>query len=706
MNRLPFFLATIALIMITISCNSEKIVRANPFFESWDTPFNTPPFDRIEDEDYLPALQEAMRQHNSEIRAIVDSTTEPTFESIIATYDRTGVMLSRMRSIFSMKQASYSSPTLQRTSEEIMPQLSAHYDAIAFNQELFAKVKSVYDNRGKMSLNALDSRLLDKVYNSFVRNGALEDNATKERLTEINSDISRLSVLFSNNLLAENNEFVLELDGKDMSSLPSSEKRAARERSEALKSKSAGVVTLQPASWIPFLTHSSRRDLREVVYKAYISRGDNNNELDNKQIASQIIRLRAEKAQLLGFNNYAEFVTDNQMSKSPEAVYSIIEGIYEAALERAKAEEELMKTLFTKDNPQEEFSAWDWWYYAEKIRNRDYNLDEENIKPYFSIQNVQRGVFILANRLFGLNFRPVPVSHYSPDCNAFEVLDIDGAHLGVLYLDLYARPTKRDGAWCGLFREQRYQGSERVSPHVGISCNFPSPSGNDPALLSLDETTTLFHEFGHALHFLFQDSKYRTLSRVEGDFVEFPSQILENWAFEPELLRLYAFHHKTNAVIPDNIISSISKSAKFNQGFKTTELAAAALSDMDIHSLLHGEIGNDFDINEFQSEVLTQNRGLIPSIEPRYRYPYFSHIFSRGYPAGYYFYLWAEMLDKDGFSAFVESGDLFNRQVATRLRKSILERGGTRDGMDMYREFRGKNPSKDALFEARGLEPV
>ncbi len=704
MNRLPLFLALIAFTIMITSCKGEQILRTNPLLESWDTPFNTPPFELIEDEDFLPAFEQAISQHNSEIRAITNSTSEPTFESIIVNYDRSGVMLSEIKSIFSMKQASHTSPTLQATNEQIMPRLSAHYDDIIFNAELFEKIKSIYDKRHSLQLNELEERLLDKVYDSFVRQGALLNTDAKERMTQINSELSRLSVLFANNVLADSNEYTLTLEASETGGLPTTVKKSAKDLADQMGLGNRWVVTLQPSSWIPFITYSTKRELREELYRAYTSRGDNNNDFDNKQIATQIARLRAEKAEILGFNNYAEFVICSQIAKSPESAYTLIEEIYASALEKATQEQEQMNKLFIKDNPGGTFEAWDWWYYTEKIAKRDYNVEEESLKPYFSIGAVQRGVFTLANRLFGINFRPIPVSHYSDDCSAFEVLDIDGGHLGVLYLDLYSRPTKRAGAWCGFFREQRYQDNQRVAPVVGISCNFAkSTKSDEPSMLSLDETTTLFHEFGHAIHFLFQDSKYRTLNRVEGDFVEFPSQLFENWAFEPELLRIYAVHHKTNAIIPDNLIQSISKSSKFNQGFKTTELAAAALLDLEIHSMSKGEFSSDFDINALQERVLREERGLIHSIEPRYRYPYFSHIFSSGYASGYYFYLWAEVLDQDSYKAFVESGDIFNRELAIRLRKSILERGGTRDGMDMYREFRGKNPTKDALLEARGL---
>ena len=451
---------------------------------------------------------------------------------------------------------------------------------------------------------------------------------------------------------------------------------------------------------IPFLTYSSDRELRDSIYTAYLNRCNHGDEYDNKQLINDFIRLRTEKAHLLGYPSYAAYVVDDEMARTTGAVYELLDGIWTPALERAKGELAEMEELFRKDCPDGEFAASDWWYYAEKLRRQKYALDESMLRPYFSLENVRSGIFFLANRLYGITFRPLVVPVYHPDVTAYEVLDADETHLGVLYFDFFPRAGKSQGAWCGNYVEQTYEEGVRKAPVVSIVCNFTPPVGNTPALLTLDETETLFHEFGHALHFLFHDVKYRGLSEVEGDFVELPSQIMENWAFSPELLRQYAVHYRTGEVIPQSLIDKIRRSELFNQGFMTTELVAAALSDMDIHSIEEYET---FDPMAFEREVLTEKRGLIPQIEPRYRYPYFSHIFDGGYSAGYYFYIWAEVLDKDAFEAFRESGDLFNRRVADDFRRKVLSRGGSEDGMSLYRAFRGKDPDRIPMLRGRGL---
>jgi peptidyl-dipeptidase Dcp len=463
------------------------------------------------------------------------------------------------------------------------------------------------------------------------------------------------------------------------------------------------IFTLQKPSLIPFLTYSRNRELREKIYKAYLNRCNNDNSLDNKQIIRDMIRLRIEKANLLGYKSYADYVTSEQMAGSPKAVYTLLEDIFTQAVEKAKEELEEMNTMFKRDHSGEndKFESWDWWYYAEKVRKQKYNLNEEMISPYFALHNVRQGVFNLANRLYGLTFRPVVVPIYHNEVSAYEVMDADGSHLGILYFDFHPRASKSQGAWCGYFRRPSYDRSgKRVAPIVSIVCNFTRPTENAPALLSIDEVSTLFHEFGHALHFLFSDVPYNGLLDVEGDFVELPSQIMENWAFEEGLLKTYAVHHRNNDPIGKNLIEKIHKSAQFNQGFATTELLAAALVDLDIHSLT--KYDEALDIIAFEKEALYAKRGMISEIEPRYRLPYFAHIFAGGYSSGYYFYTWAEVLDKDAFAAFTETGDVFDRRTAQAFR-TLLSSGGKKDGMTLYREFRGAEPSRTPLLKARGL---
>ena len=471
--------------------------------------------------------------------------------------------------------------------------------------------------------------------------------------------------------------------------------------------KDAYVFTLDKPSMLPFLTYSKNRDLRRELYNGYTMRCNNDNEYDNKQLAEDMARLRVEKANLLGYKSYAHYVTADQMAGNPKAVYKLLEEVFEPALESAKRELEEMKEIFNKDYPGETFEKSDWWYYAEQVRKKKYQLDEEAVRQYLSLDNVRDGMFYLANRLYGITFRPIVAPRYHKECTVYEVLDHDQSHVGVLYLDPYPRKSKSGGAWCGNFTEQRYVDGKRKAPVIGIVCNFTPPVGKTPSLLTFDEAETMFHEFGHALHFLFADVRYRGLADVEGDFVELPSQIMENWAFEPEIIKEYAVHYRTGEVIPDNLITKIQNASLFNQGFTTTELAAAALIDLDIHSL---EVYTDLDINDFEKYNLATRRGLIPEIEPRYRYTYFAHIFNGGYSSGYYFYLWAEVLDKDAFEAFKQSRDLCDRELAHSFRYDLLAQGGQKPGMEMYRKFRGADPDKTAMLKARGLwqepEPV
>jgi len=581
-----------------------------------------------------------------------------------------------------------------------MPLLTAHDEKIGINERLSARVKAVYAPRAEFGLGADETRLLEETYRAFVRSGALLGEEEKARLKAINEELALVSVKFSANLLAENNKFVLELTAEDLEGIPNNARELARDKAQELGRGGKYVFTLHKPSLIPLLTYSKRRDLREQAYKAYLNRGSNGDEHDNNQLINDFIRLRTEKAHLLGYPSYAAYVTDGEMAGTPAAVYGLLDEIWTPALKKAREELAEMETLFKADYPGETFASWDWWYYAEKLRKKNYALDEEMLTPYFSLANVQTGVFFLANRLYGITFRPIAVPVYHPEVTAYEVLDADESHLGVLYFDYFPREGKSQGAWCGNYVEQSYDDEgKRIAPVVSIVANFTRPTRSTPALLTMDEAATLFHEFGHALHFLFHDVKYRGLTEVEGDFVELPSQVMENWAFEPEMLRHYAVHYRSDEVMPQHLVEKMRRSSLFNQGFQTTELIAASLSDMDIHSVEEYE---PFDAAEFERRALNEKRGLIPQIEPRYRYPYFSHIFDGGYSAGYYFYTWAEVLDKDAFEAFRESGDLFDKQTAARFRR-LLSRGGSEDGMTLYRTFRGKDPDKTAMLVARGL---
>ena len=705
MKRLLILSSLMFAMTMNISCDSVTIVEgSNPLLEEWTTEFGVPPFDKIKTKHFEPAFEEAMRIHNEEIAAIVDSDQEATFDNVILALDNAGIKLMEINLIFGMLSSSDLDAEMQEVQNKIIPRVEEHYNSIMLNEGLFNKVKAVYDNRKKMNLDELQMRLVDKTYNDFVRSGALLEGEAKERLMKINAELSELSIRFGNNLLAENGNFKLVLTEEQVADLPEGVRNQAKESAKAA-GEEGYLFTLDKPSMLPFLTYSKNRDLRRQLYEGYLMRCNNDNEYDNKQLAEDMARLRVEKAHLLGFKSYSHYVTDDQMAGTPEAVYGLLEEIFTPALESAKAELEEMKKIFNEDHPGETFEKSDWWYYAEQVRQKKYKLDEEAIRQYLSLDNVRDGMFYLANRLYGVTFRPIAAPRYHKECSVYQVLDHDQSHVGVLYIDPYPRKSKSGGAWCGNFTEQRYVDGQRKAPVLGIVCNFTPPVGDTPSLLSFDEAETMFHEFGHALHFLFADVRYRGLSEVEGDFVELPSQIMENWAFEPEIMKEYATHYKSGEVIPDKHIAKIQNASLFNQGFTTTELAAAALIDMDIHSL---ESYTDMNINDYEQYNLAIRRGLIPEIAPRYRYTYFSHIFNGGYSSGYYFYLWAEVLDKDAFAAFKECRDICDKELAHSFRYDLLAQGGQRPGMDMYRKFRGADPDKTAMLKARGLwkEPV
>ncbi|MBQ5922461.1 MAG: M3 family metallopeptidase [Alistipes sp.] len=695
-----FFLLTLVLSMN--SCKKGAEVTDNPFFEDeWTTPYGVPPFDRIKMEHYAPAFERGMSLHNEQIEAIVSSVEEPTFENTILAYDNSGQLLMRVAAVFELLNSAETNDQMQAYASEIFPRLAAHYDAIAMNEALFERVKQVYNSRAAQRLTGDELRLTEKMYEDFVRSGALLSAEDKASLQQINEQLSALSVKFGQNVLAETNAFTLEVDLTDLDGLPTSVRDAAREQAKSMGKGDKYIFTLQKPSMLPLLTYAQNRKLREQIYKAYLKRGDNGNEYDNNQIVAQMAQLRYRKAQLLGYDSYAHYVTSNEMASTPEAVYELLEGVWTPALERSQQELERMMSIFRRDHGADaKFESWDWRYYAEKVRQADYDLKEEEVRNYLSLDNVKGGIFFLCNRLYGITFRPLNAPVYHSECEVYEVIDSNDEPLGALYMDFYPRPGKSGGAWCGSYVEQSYKDGKRVLPVSTIVCNFTRPAGSTPALLTIDETETFFHEFGHALHNLFAEVKYRGLAGVEGDFVELPSQIMENWALAPEMLAHYAVHYRREDAMPQELVEKIQLTKTFNEGFNTTELVAAALSDMDIHSLQSDELISP---SQFEREALTTRRGLIPQIEPRYKYTYFGHIFDGGYSAGYYFYIWAEVLDKDAYQAFVESGDIFDRATAERFRREVLSRGGSRDGMDMYRAFRGADPDKQAMLVARGL---
>jgi peptidyl-dipeptidase Dcp len=581
---------------------------------------------------------------------------------------------------------------------KMAPILSEHSDNISLNKKLFERVNAVYQQKESLNLTKEQSRLLEETYKSFVRSGANLSADKQERLREINKELSTLGLTFSKNILNEDNEYKLFVDNEEeLSGLPEWFKQSAADEAKAAGQEGKWLFTLHNASRTPLLQYADNRSLRETIYKKYLSRGDNNDKNDNKKVISQIVKLRLEKAQLMGFDNYANFVLDNTMAKNSATVMEFLNNLWQYSLPKAKAEAAELQKLMDKEGKGEKLEAWDWAYYTEKLREAKYNLNEEDVKPYFKLENVLEGAFACANKLYGVTFTPMNnVPTYHPDVKVFEVKDADGSHLAVFYADYFPRPGKESGAWMGNIREEE----EGVRPLIYNVANFTKPVGDTPSLLTIDEVETLFHELGHGLHGMFANTKYRTISgtNVSRDFVELPSQINEHWALEPEVLKMYARHYQTGEVIPDSLIDKILNQATFNQGFMTTELLAASLLDMELHNLTSAD---NVDITAFEKEAMDK-LGLIPEIAPRYRVTYFNHIIG-GYAAGYYSYLWANVLDNDAFEAFKENG-IFDKHTADLFRHELLEKGGTDDPMTLYKNFRGAEPSMDAMLRNRGMK--
>jgi peptidyl-dipeptidase Dcp len=695
-----FFVVLIAIIMTIMSCNQTP---DNPLLSDFNTPFNAPPFDQIEMEHYLPAFKEAIQVHQSEVDAIVSSTEAPTFENTIVAYDNSGELLGKISPIFSGLNSANTNDEMQALAREVTPMLTAHRNEIRFNQGLFKKIKAVYDNKENLGLDREQMRLVEKIYDDFARNGAALPEEKRNELKALNEKISMKSLELNQNHLAENNNFIMVLDNEaDLAGLPANVVSAAAEEAKAQGHPGKWVFTLAKPSWIPFLQFSERRDLREEIYTAYINRGNNNNENDNKAPFIELMLLRQQMAELLGFKNYAEYFISQQMAETPENVYDFLYQVWEPSLARATAERDDMQAIIDREGKDFELESWDWWHYAEIVRAEKYDFNEDALKPYLAIENVREGNFMLANNLFGIQFKKrtdVPVYH--PEVEAFEVTDKDGSSLGVLFIDPHPRPGKRSGAWCGTYRSGSWKDGQRVVPIVTMVMNFTRPVGDKPALLSWDENLTYFHEFGHALHNLFAMGKYNRTSRsVPRDFVELPSQILENWAGDPAVIKKYALHYQTGEPMPDELIQKIETSKFFNQGFENAEYIAAAILDMDWHT---SEINETTDVNEFENNSMARIE-LIPEIIPRYRTTNFGHIFGTGYAAGYYVYRWAGVLDADAFTAFKESGDLYNQQLADKFRKYILAENGLWEGMEAYVKFRGQEPDIEPFLERSGLK--
>ncbi len=697
----------IYLIMLTLpaimSCKQEVKVE-NPFFTEYTTPFQVPPFDKIDTSHYMPAFIEGMKQHDAEIQAIVDNKEAPTFENTVLAYDKSGKLLTRVAKVFFNVNEAFTNETMQKIAQEVTPLLSKHQDDISMNAKLFERIKAVYNNRLTSGLDAQQIRAVEKYYRDFEREGANLPKDKQDQLRKINEELAMLSVKFGENQLAEiNDNFSLVIENKDdLAGLPDGVINAAAEAAKAEGKEGKWVFKLNKPSMIPFLQYANNRELRQKLYTGYIMRGNNNNANDNKQLVSDMVRLRADKAKLLGFDTYAAYVIDDNMAKTPNAVDEFLDKLMKAALPVAKSELAEMQAISDAEGNTFKLESWDWWYYAEKLRKQKYNLDENELKPYFSLENVRNGMFAVATRLYGISFQKVDnLPIYYKDVETYEVKDTDGSHLGILYLDYFPRSSKSGGAWCTDFQSAGFENGKKVDPIVSIVCNFTPPSGDTPSLLNWDETTTLFHEFGHGLHGLFTEGKYsRTAGSVPTDYVELPSQVMENWAGEPEVLRMYAKHYKTGEVIPEELIAKIQNSGLFNQGFDNVEILAASILDMKLHEMTAP--ASLTDVPAFEKQAMDAI-DLPSEIWPRYRSTYFSHIFNGGYAAGYYVYTWAAVLDADAFDYFKQSGDIFNQKLAASFRKNCLTESGDDEGMTQYIKFRGQEPKIDALLKKRGL---
>ncbi len=680
------------------------------FSQEWETPYALPDFNTLTVETYSPAFALAIEQQQQEIEQIASSNQTASFINTIEALEYSGNMLRRVSNVFYALNGTMTNPGMQAVAKEMAPILSAHRDGIQLNDDLFQRINAVYQQRKDLNLSSIQMRLLTETHKSFVRSGALLDFTAKEELKSINQELATLTLQFGQNVLEETNRFVMVIDQEsDLAGLPAGVISAAAEKAAARESAvpDTWAFTLHKPSLIPFLQYSENRELRQQMFTGYAKVGDNGDDLDNKRILEKIASLRLEKANMLGFESHAHYMLDNNMAKHPDRVYSLLNEVWSPAIKRAGEELILMQTMINSEmaaagKPSFKLAPWDWWFYAERVKKQQYNLDEEMLRPYFQMENVRNGMFEVAQRLYGLNFKELPdAPRYHEEVSVWLVTDQNNTEVAVLSLDYFPRESKRGGAWMSAFRKQTYENGQRIIPLIFNVGNFTRPVGDSPALLSVDEVGTAFHEFGHALHGMLSDVHYRSLSgtSVAQDFVELPSQVMENWAFEPEVLALYARHFQTGELIPDELVAKLDKTKHFNQGFASTEYLAACFLDMDWHTLTSMD---GIEAAAFEKESL-EKLGLIEEIISRYRSPYFRHIFAGGYSAGYYSYLWAEVLDADAFEAFKETGNIFDPATAQAFKENILMQGGSIEAMDLYKNFRGKEPGSEALLKRRGL---
>ena len=692
-----------ALTTTMCGCTSHQQEKGNPLFSEFNTPHGIAPFAEITLDHYREGMLKGMEEQKAEIEAIVNNSEAPTFENTILALDKSGELLRKVRGTFSPLSSSNSNDQTRALQKEMSPISSTHSDDINLNEKLFARVKSVYDSRESLTLTPEEAKILQNTYDRFVNSGAELSDEDKAKLRELNKEISMLQLEFSQNLLHEtNNTFVVAESLEEMKGLPQANIDAAAKMANENGQPGKWMFNMQRPSCNPVLQYCENRELRRKVYEAYYNRGNQDNDHDSKAICAKLVALRLEKAKLMGYSNYAEMALKNRMASTPEAVYDLLMQVWEPAVAKAKEEIEDIRAEIRKDGKDFEPAGWDYMYYLDRAKKAKFAVDEEEIRSYLEINNVMQGIFHVANKLYGLTFKEITaeVPSYEPTAKAFEVIDRDGKLLAIFYSDNFTRESKNAGAWCTSFRSQSYKNGERIIPIVVNSCNMTIPNNEGYALQSIDNVETLFHEFGHALHNFMRDVQHSGASGVERDFVELPSQINEHWAFEPEVLAVYAKHYKTGEIIPMELVNKIQESAKYGQGFATVEYIAASLSDMDLHVLT--EVPADLNVMEFEAAKLNE-RGIPSQILPRYRITNFSHTMGGGYTAGYYSYMWAEVLDADAFEAFAETGDIFNQEVADKFRKYVLTPGGIDDGMTMYKNFRGREPKIDALLKNRGF---
>jgi peptidyl-dipeptidase Dcp len=678
----------------------------NPFFAEWDTPFGIPPFDRIGDEHYKPAFEEGIEQLRTEVAAIRDNPEPATFENTVEALELAGGLLDKVYGVFGNITNTDTNDALQELEVEIYPRLTAEQDAILLDEKLYQRVRTVYDARESLGLDPEELRLVELTHRDFVRRGAALEDAAKARMKEINARLSELNTVFGQNLLKQTKSFELHVtDEADLAGLPDNMLGSARAKAEA-RGKEGWVFGLDRGTYEGFMTFADNRELRRQMNEAYRARGAQGDAEDNRDLITEIAKLRAERAQLMGYPNHAAYVLETNMAKTPARVESFLNEVWQPGLKKAQEELAEMQKIVQEEGNDFLIEQHDWWYYAEKLRQKKYALTEDEVKPYFELGNVRDGAFYVANRLFGVTFEPledVPV--WNEVVQPWKVLDSDGSLLGVFMLDYYARDSKRGGAWMSNYRDASSARGEVVRPIVTNNMNVAVPAEGEPTLLSYDQVETLFHEFGHGLHGLLTQARYERFSGTSGtprDFIEFPSQFMEHYAAQPEVLAVYAKHAETGEVIPLQLVDKIIAAGNHNQGFKTTEYIAASLLDMNWHTLAPNEAAAVEDATNFENDAMAAI-GKPGEIESRYRSPYFSHIFAGGYSAGYYAYLWSEILDADGFTAFKQTGDIFDAELAARLKKNVYQAGGSMDADELYRRFRGQDPSIEPLLEIRGL---